>query len=184
MALNNLHDVLVDMVKDLYHAEKQLVRALPKMARAATAPDLQAAFKEHLAVTQGQVERLDDVFAQLEVAPKAKVCHGMLGIVEEGAEVIEERDGNPAAVDAALIAAAQKVEHYEVASYGSAKAFAEALGLDAVAGLLGESLDEEKEADVALSELAETINAAAASASPEDAEPEPLKRPAPRRKAK
>jgi ferritin-like metal-binding protein YciE len=166
MPMNGLRDVLVDMIKDLYHAEKQLVKALPKMAKAATSEDLRTAFEDHLEETEGHVKRLEKAFAALEMKPAAKVCHGMLGLVEEGKEVIEEKRGsNPAAIDAALIAAAQKVEHYEITAYGTLATFAETLGLDEVASLLKETLDEEEAADETLSELAEgSINDDAANA--------------------
>jgi ferritin-like metal-binding protein YciE len=172
MVMNNLHDVFVETIKDLYHAEKQLVKALPRMANAATSDELRAAIEEHLEVTEGQVERLEEVFGELDMSPKAKVCYGMQGIVEEGKEVLEEqKNGNPAAIDAAIIAAAQKVEHYEIASYGSARAFAETLGLNRIAELLQETLDEEEETDEKLNDLAESsINEAAAEASDEDEE--------------
>jgi len=164
MVMNNLHDVLVDLVKDTYHAEKQLLKALPQMAKAATSEDLRAAFEDHLGETEGHVERLEQVFAALEMKPSAKVCHGMMGLVEEGKEVIGEKSGaNPAALDAALIAAAQKVEHYEIVAYGTMATFAEVLGLTDIASLFKQTLDEEETTDDKLSELAEgSINAEAA----------------------
>jgi ferritin-like metal-binding protein YciE len=164
MVINNLHDVLLDTIKDLYHAEKQLVKALPKMAKAANSRELRSAIQEHLDVTEGHVQRLEQVFQELDMSPKAKVCHGMLGIVDEGKEVLEEKaDGNPSAIDAALIAAAQKVEHYEIASYGSARTFAQTLGLSRVAELLQETLNEEEETDAKLTQIAESmVNEAAA----------------------
>ena len=175
MALNNLHDVLVDMVKDLYHAEKQLVKALPKMAKAASSDDLREAFENHLEETEGHVERLEKVFAALEMKPVGKVCHGMVGLVAEGKEVMDEKRGSePAALDAALIAAAQKVEHYEITAYGSLATFAETLGLDEVASLIKQTLDEEETADEKLSELAEgaiNLEAAQAEESEEDTQP-------------
>jgi ferritin-like metal-binding protein YciE len=164
MVMNNLHDVLLDTIKDLYHAEKQLVKALPRMAKAANSEQLRSAIEEHLEVTEGQVQRLEQVFDELDLSPKAKVCHGMLGIVDEGKEVLEKHNGgNPAAIDAALIAAAQKVEHYEIAAYGSARTFAETLGLNRVAELLQETLNEEEETDAKLTQIAEgMVNEAAA----------------------
>lgn len=162
MPLEDLRDVLEDLLRDLYHAEKQLTRALPKMAKAATFPDLKAAFEEHLEVTEGQIERLEQVFEALELPVKAKKCIGMEGVIEEGNEVIQEKaKGSPAAIDAALIVAAQKVEHYEMAGYGSARTFAMILGEEQAAQLLQETLDEEGEADKKLSALAEQINEAA-----------------------
>jgi ferritin-like metal-binding protein YciE len=173
MSMNTLHDVMVDLIKDLYHAEKQLIAALPKMARAASSEKLRTAFQNHLEETKGHVERLEDVFAALEMKPTAKMCHGMKGLVEEGKEVIEERRGsNPAAIDAALIAAAQKVEHYEITSYGTLATYADTLGLNKVASLLKQTLDEEEEADKKLSAIAEgSINAEAAQGSDESSPP-------------
>lgn len=169
MVMNNLHDVLLDTIKDLYHAEKQLVKALPRMAKAANSEQLRAAIEEHLEVTEGQVDRLEQVFEELDMSPKAKVCHGMVGIVDEGKELLQKQDdSDPAALDAALIVAAQKVEHYEIAAYGSARTFAETLGLNRVAELLQESLSEEEETDAKLTQLAESmVNEAAASESDE-----------------
>lgn len=166
MPMNNLHNVLVDMIKDLYHAEKQLMRALPKLAKAATSKQLRMAFESHLVETEGHVDRLEQVFAALEMKPVAKVCHGMMGLIEEGKEVIEEKpDSHPAAIDAALIAAAQKAEHYEISTYGTLITFAETLEFDDVASLLKKSLIEELAADKKLCELAKgSINPAAAQA--------------------
>jgi ferritin-like metal-binding protein YciE len=155
MALDSLHDLYVDELKDLYNAENQLVKALPKMAKAATNPDLKAAIEEHLEVTRGQVERLERIFKKLGVSPKGKKCKAMEGLIEEGKEVMEE-DGQEAVIDAALIAAAQRVEHYEMAGYGCARTFAKLLGYDEAARLLQETLDEEGDADKKLTELAET----------------------------
>ncbi len=166
MPMNNLHDVLVDLIKDTYHAEKQLIKALPKMAKAATSEELQAAFENHLTETEGHVERLERAFAMLEMKPVAKPCHGMMGLVEEGEEVIKEKaKGEPAAIDAALIAAAQKVEHYEIVAYGTLATFAETLELNDLAELFNETLEEEEAADDKLTEIAEgSVNAEAASA--------------------
>lgn len=174
MAMSNLHDVLVDMVKDVYHAEKQLVSALPKMAKAASSEELRAAFEDHLEETKGHVEQLQEAFALLEMKPTAKMCHGMKGLVEEGKEVIEEKKGgNPAAIDAALIAAAQKVEHYEITTYGTLVTFANTLGLSEAAEIFRRILDEEEATDEKLSELAEgSVNAEAAQGDEEDEEEE------------
>ena len=155
MALASLHDLYVDELKDLYNAENQLVKALPRMAKAANTPELKAGFEEHLEVTRGQVERLERIFKKLGVSPKGKKCKAMEGLVEEGKEVIEET-GAEAVIDAALIGAAQRVEHYEMAGYGCARTFARLLGYDEAARLLQETLDEEGEADKKLTELAET----------------------------
>jgi ferritin-like metal-binding protein YciE len=156
MALHSLHDLYVNELKDLYSAENQLVKALPKMAKAAAAPELRAAFEEHLQVTRGHVKRLEMIFEGLGVSPKGKKCKAMEGLVEEGKEVMEE-DGENAVIDAALIAAAQRVEHYEIAGYGTVRTFANLLGYGKAADLLQATLDEEAEADKALNELAETV---------------------------
>ncbi len=164
MKLESLRELLVDELKDLYSAENQLLKALPKMAKAAASPELKAAFEEHLEETKGQVDRLVTIFEQLEGSPKGKKCKAMEGLVEEGSEFIEA-EGEDSVKDAALICAAQKVEHYEIASYGCARTFATLLGLDEVADLLQETLDEEGNADKKLTELAETvINVEAATA--------------------
>lgn len=164
MKLNSLQELLVDELKDLYSAENQLLKALPKMAKAASHPDLKAAFESHLEETEGQVRRLETIFENLEGSPKGKKCKAMEGLIEEGSEVIEA-DGEDAVKDAALICAAQKVEHYEMAGYGCARTFAQLLGLDEVADLLQETLDEEGNADKKLTEIAETaINVEASAA--------------------
>jgi len=156
MALDSLHDLYVEELKDLYSAENQLLKALPKMAKAASAPELKAAFTEHLEVTRGQVGRLETIFADLGVSPKGKKCKAMEGLIEEGKEILEE-DGEPAVIDAALIGAAQRVEHYEMAGYGCVRTFARLLGYTKAEKLLQATLDEEGEADKALTELAETV---------------------------
>jgi ferritin-like metal-binding protein YciE len=158
--LTSLQVLLTQEVKDLYNAENQLVKALPKMAKAATNEDLKEGFTNHLEETKGHVERLEKVAEVLGASPKGKVCKAMKGLVEEGAEVIEE-DGEPVIKDLALITAAQKVEHYEIAGYTSAIALAEALELDEVVDLLQQTLDEESACDGTLGELAETLIAEA-----------------------
>jgi len=155
MKFNSLHEVLTDYVRDLYSAESQLLKALPRMAKAATSPDLRAAFTEHLEQTHRQVKRLDRVCADLGIKPRGKTCRAMKGLIEEGQEVISST-GDPAAKDAALIGAAQKVEHYEIAAYGTAKTFARVLGELTAADLLRETLDEEKATDERLTALAES----------------------------
>ncbi len=164
MPLGNLNDVLLENLKDLYNAEKQLTRALPRMAKAASATALRDAFEDHLQVTEGQVQRLEDVFNELGVPARGKPCEAMKGLIEEGREVIDERrSSNAEAVDAALIVAAQKIEHYEMAGYGSVRSFAKELGLERVGDLLQQTLDEESEANEKLNSLAEGgINRAAA----------------------
>jgi ferritin-like metal-binding protein YciE len=152
-----LKELYIDELKDLYSAETQLVKALPKMAKAASSDELRRGFEEHLEQTRGHVERLEKVFKTLGESPKGKTCKAMQGLIEEGAEVIEE-DFEGSLMDAALIGAAQRVEHYEIAAYGTVCAFAKELGESDQATLLNETLDEEKETDEKLTELAEQIN--------------------------
>ena len=152
--LDSAHAVLKDHIKDLYHAEKQLLKALPKMARSASTPSLQKAFEMHLKETHVHVERLEKVATLLEFKPSGKRCVGMEGLVAEGAEAMEQ-DGEYACIDAALIAAAQKVEHYEISAYGTARALAERLGMSKAAAILQQTLDEEKAADEKLSAISE-----------------------------
>lgn len=156
MKLNSLHDLYVDELKDLYNAESQILKALPKMVKAASSPDLAQAFQNHLEETEGQVARLDRIFKKLDVSPKGKKCKAMEGLLEEGKEVMEE-DADPVVRDAALIAAAQRVEHYEMAGYGCVRTFAQLLGYDDASDLLQETLDEEGAADKKLTELAESV---------------------------
>ncbi|MBY0494899.1 MAG: ferritin-like domain-containing protein [Cyanobacteria bacterium] len=168
MAGNNLREALVDEIRDLYNAEKQLTKALPKMAKGATSEELREALESHLEETEDQVTRLERVFELLEEKPRGKHCAGMAGIVEEGSEKLQE-DAEDSVMDAMLIASAQKVEHYEIGSYGTAIAWSEALGLTEVAQILGETLAEEKAADEKLSALAESgINEAATAGESED----------------
>lgn len=160
MSLETLDDVFLHDLKDLYDAEKRLVKALPKMARKANDETLQAAFEEHLAVTEKQVERLEKIFDMLDKPQRGKRCPAMEGLVKEGSEIMEE--GEPSAsLDAALIGAAQKVEHYEIAGYGTMIAHARLLGLEKAVTLLEETLAEEKEADEKLTEIASQVNMAA-----------------------
>jgi ferritin-like metal-binding protein YciE len=157
MQLSTLEDLLVDELKDLYSAENQLLKAIPKMAKAATSKGLKAGFEKHLKQTEGHVERLEQVCETLDVSPKGKKCKAMEGLIEEGADVIDE-DAEPEVKDAALIAAAQKVEHYEIAGYGCVRTYAELLGNTKAAKLLQQTLDEEADTDKALTKLAESIN--------------------------
>jgi len=158
-----LRSLFIDELRDVHHAERQLLKALPKLAKAATSPQLRAAIENHLGETEEQVSRLEQVFELLEESGKPKPCAGMQGIVEEGSDLIEEEDKG-AALDAGIIASAQRAEHYEMAVYGSLIAWAEALGEDEVVKLLQETLDEEKAADEKLTTLAEAgINEAAKS---------------------
>jgi ferritin-like metal-binding protein YciE len=156
MKLKTLHDLYIDELKDLYNAEHQLLKALPKMAKAASDTKLAKAFTDHLSETKGQVDRLEGIFKKLDVSPKGKTCKAMEGLLEEGKEVMAE-DADPTVMDAALIAAAQRVEHYEMAGYGCVRTFARLLDYDEAADLLQETLDEEGAADKKLTKLAETV---------------------------
>jgi ferritin-like metal-binding protein YciE len=156
MAAENLQDLFVNELRDIYDAEKQLTKALPKMAKAAESDDLRAAFEEHLEQTRGHVGRLEEVFKLLGLAARGKPCEGMKGLIEEGEEVMEELEGTT--LDAALIASAQKVEHYEIATYGTLATFAEVLEMQEAKDLLGQTLEEEKEADEKLTGIAGQIN--------------------------
>jgi ferritin-like metal-binding protein YciE len=151
--MSTVEDLLVEQIRDLYDAEKQLVRALPKMAKAASSDELRQAIEDHLEETTNQVQRLEQAFEQLDKTAKGKTCKAMKGLIEEGGEVIEE-DSEAPINDLALIAAAQRVEHYEISAYGTAKAMANHLGEDEVASLLEQTEDEEKAADVKLTEIA------------------------------
>lgn len=157
MAVENLHELFVDELKDIYDAEKQLTKALPKMAKAANNEGLRAAFEEHLDITRMQVNRLEEVFKSLGMAARGKACEGMKGLIEEGQQKMQELDEGPT-LDAALIASAQKVEHYEIATYGTLATFAEIMGHQDAKDLLGQTLDEEKEADEKLTQVAGEIN--------------------------
>jgi ferritin-like metal-binding protein YciE len=153
MSLHTLRDALVDEIRDLYNAEKQLTKALPKLAKGACNDELRAAFESHLEETEGHVNRLERVFELLEEKPRGKHCAGMAGIIEEGSDTLEE-DAEDAVMDACLIAAAQRAEHYEITAYGTVIAWAEALELSEVAGILNETLAEEKAADEKLTAIA------------------------------
>jgi len=152
MALDNLNGLLVEQLQDIYYAEKHLVKALPKMAKAANTPELVAAFTDHLEQTKEHVTRLERVFEALGVAAKAKKCPAIEGLIEEASEMIAE-EGEPSVLDAGLIASGQRVEHYEIAAYGNVHAFAEALGNDQVAAILAETLGEEHAADELLTTI-------------------------------
>lgn len=154
--LSSLDDLLVHELQDIYHAEGQILKALPKLAKAASHPELKTAFEEHRVQTQGQVERLEQAFKLLGVPVKGRKCEGMAGLIEEGKKVMEQ-NAEPAVLDAALIMAAQKVEHYEIASYGCVCTYAEMLGYNQVHDLLGQNLDEEESTDQRLTALAESV---------------------------
>ncbi|HEY5315167.1 MAG TPA: ferritin-like domain-containing protein [Pirellulales bacterium] len=163
MKLQTLHDLLVHELKDLHSAEVQLVKALPKMAKGASSEKLREGIEKHLEETRTHVERLDKIFEQLEMSSRGKKCKAMEGLIEEGKEMLEE-EGEPAVKDAAIIGAAQKVEHYEMAGYGTARTYARLLDLEEIAVLLEQTLSEEKATDAKLTELAESeINVAATS---------------------
>ena len=166
MAENGLRELYLDELRDLYNAENQLLKALPKMAKASNSDELRDGFEQHLEQTKGHVERLEQIFEALGESPKGKKCAGMEGLVKEGSEVMEE-DFEGAVMDAALIGAAQRVEHYEIAAYGTVIAFAEQLGESEHVSLLKETLEEEKETDEKLTTLSEEINAQANSESDE-----------------
>jgi ferritin-like metal-binding protein YciE len=154
--IETLEQLLQDEIRDIYDAEKQLVKALPKMAKAASSTELSDALKEHLEQTQGQVQRLEQVFEALGAKAKGKPCAGMKGLIEEGQEVIGG-DSSDELKDLAIIGAAQRVEHYEIAAYGTARTFAEQLGKQDIVDLLQETLDEEKEADEKLTDISQTL---------------------------
>ena len=155
MAEKNMKDLFLHTLKDVYFAEHQIVKALPEMARAAKSAKLKQAFEAHLGQSQGQIERLKQVFGLIEEKAEGVPCEAILGILKEGNEVVEEFEGGPA-LDAGLIAAAQAVEHYEIARYGALRSWAELIGLDEVESLLDQTLGEEKETDRLLTELAES----------------------------
>ncbi|GAC1440276.1 MAG: ferritin-like domain-containing protein [Terriglobales bacterium] len=160
MPTEGLKELYIDELKDLYSAEKQLVKALPKLAKAATSNELRSGFEEHLEQTKGHVQRLEQIFEMLGEKPTGKKCKGMEGLIEEGSELTEE-DYEGALLDAGLIGAAQRVEHYEIAAYGTVVAFAELLEESEHVSLLNETLEEEKETDEKLTELSKQINSEA-----------------------
>jgi len=156
MAAENLQELFVEELRDVYDAEKQITKALPKMARAVESDELRAAFEEHLDITRMQINRLEEVFKSLGLAARGKTCDGMKGLLEEGQSHMEELDGST--LDAALIGAAQRVEHYEIAAYGTLATWADLLGHQDAKDLLGQTLEEEKEADEKLTGIAGMIN--------------------------
>lgn len=152
--MKKLEDLFEDTLKDIYDAENQLIKALPKMAQAANSQDLKNGFTEHLEITKRQTQRLEQIFKEMKKDPKGKKCMGMQGLIKEGQEIMEEA-GDPDVMDAGLIAAAQKIEHYEISSYGTARAFAQVLGHQNIASLLNETLQEEGQSDKKLTAIAE-----------------------------
>ncbi len=167
MQQSDLKELYIDELKDIYSAETQLVKALPKMARAASSEKLRSGFEEHLEQTKGQVSRLEQIFQALEQKPTGKKCLGMEGLIKEGGEAAGE-DYVDDAKDSALIGAAQRVEHYEIAAYGTVRAMAQKLGEDEAVKLLSETLQEEKDTDVRLSDLADQIQLVGESEDAED----------------
>lgn len=166
MSESNLKSLYVDELRDLYSSEQQLIKAIPKMAKAANSEELRKGFEEHLEQTRGHATRLEQILTGLGEPVKGKKCKGMAGIVAEGGEMMSE-DFEGALMDAALISAAQRVEHYEIAAYGAVHAYAELMGESEAASLLQQTLDEEKETDLKLTELSEEINSEAFRAVPE-----------------
>ena len=150
-----LDELFHDTLKDIYFAEKKILSTLPKMAKAAQSEELKAAFEKHRGETEGQIERLEQVFAIIGEKPRGKTCAAIVGITDEGAEIMEEYKGSPA-LDAGLLAAAQAVEHYEISRYGTLRAWAEELGLNDAVELLQETLEEEEATDEALTEIAKS----------------------------
>ena len=155
MQMDSFDKLYLNELKDAYNAEKQLVKAIPKMVKAATSPELRTALEDHLEVTRRQVERLEEIFQDMGKPASGKTCKGMAGIIEEGSEILHE-DGDPEVIDAGIIAAAQRVEHYEIAAYGTLKTFARTKGDTKAARILEEILNEEKQADQRLTQIAET----------------------------
>jgi len=163
MDLDSLKDLFIDELRDLYDAETQITAALPKLIAKAEYPQLKTALQEHLEVTRGQIQRLEKIFQHLGEKPTGETCKGMKGLIKEGDDM-SGRDGAPSVIDAAIISSAQRVEHYEIAGYGTVRTYAELLGENDFASLLQQTLDEEKEADQTLNEIAKTINVQARAA--------------------
>jgi len=161
VAVESLNDLFVEQLRDLYDAENQLIKALPKMAKGANSEELRHGFEEHLEQTKGHAQRIEQIFEQLGEKARGKKCKAMEGLIKEGSETLEEDISNEDVKDAAIIAAAQRVEHYEIAGYGTARTFANLLGQQEAVSLLEQTLQEEKETDAKLTELAEGINVAA-----------------------
>jgi len=175
MKVNSLRDLYVEQLKDLYDAENQIIKALPKMADTANSDDLRSAFEEHMEKTRGHAQRIERIFEEMGEKAKGQKCKGMEGLIKEGREVIEE-DMDEDVKDAALIAAAQRVEHYEIAGYGTVRTYATLLGERDAAALLEQTLEEEKEADQTLNDIAEHINMEANEGEAEEEEVQGAKR--------
>jgi ferritin-like metal-binding protein YciE len=165
MKIETMMDLFTSQIMDLYDAEQRLVKALPKMAEASVSPELRGAFETHLNETTGHVSRLEQIFQELGKKAKAETCDAMKGLISEGETIISDTEEEPIR-DAGLIAAGNRVEHYEIAAYGAARSFAQKLGLTSAAGLLNRTLEEEKKADATLTRLATTINSEAMAAAP------------------
>ena len=178
-----LKELYIDELKDIYNAENQLVKALPKMAKAANSGELRTGFEEHLEQTRGHVQRLEQIFKELGEKPSGKKCKGMEGLVAEGQEMMGE-DFEDDVMDAALISAPQRVEHYEIAAYGTVRTYAELLGEDTAVQLLEQTLEEEKETDQKLTDMASEINVKALGEGSEEGSEEDEEEETPRRKAK
>lgn len=162
MSMKTLHDLMIEDLKDIYHAEKQILKAMPKMIKSVSSDNVRQAFEEHFRQTEKQVTRVEKIFKELNMTPKGKKCLAMEGLIEEGKEIMQE-DAEPVVMDAALIAAAQKIEHYEIAAYGTLKTYANQLGLKKVAQIAEEILNEEKMTDEKLTRIAEAeVNVEAA----------------------
>lgn len=163
MKLENLQQLYVKELRDLYDAENQITEALPKLIKAASNPELKSALQEHLDVTGTQIQRLEQIFQTLSEKPSGETCKGMKGVIKEGDEIVSS-GGDPSTVDAGIISAAQRVEHYEMAGYGTVRTYAKLLGQEEHSRLLQETLDEEEEADETLTEIANTVNVEAKAA--------------------
>lgn len=156
MKINNLNDLYIDQIRDLYNAEKQVEKSLPKMVKSSSSQELQHGFEMHLEQTKQQIDRLTQIFEELNIRPTGKACQGMEGILTEGEEFLKDKGIDPAVKDAALIASAQRVEHYEIAGYGTARTYAQKLGYTKAAKLLEQTLQEERQTDEKLTQLAES----------------------------
>lgn len=174
MIIDSIDTLLTEELKDIYDAEKQITKALPKMAKAASSPELRQAFEEHLEITKKQISRLEEVFELLDEKAGSRPCAGMKGLLQEGEEVMKEDVDEEVLHDAAIIGAAQKVEHYEIAAYGTVRTFAQMLGNDQVVELLEQTLEEEKEADRKLTEISETLLQGMAEEASEDEDMESM----------
>ena len=161
MEFNSLRDLYIEQLKDLYDAEHQIIKALPELIDAANSTALKQALNSHLEVTKTQATRIEQIFGGLGEEPKAEKCKGMKGVIDEGSDLVDDIDENPSLRDAAIIASAQRVEHYEMAGYGTARVYAQLLGENQAAQLLEQTLNEEKEADKELTQLASQINVSA-----------------------